>query len=296
MKGARAALLMAVLAASTSSIFIRAAQQNAPSLVIATYRLTLASLALLPWALARRRELRREFDRRSLLAVLAAGGCLALHFASWISSLELTDVTSSVVLVSTAPLFVALLSPRVLGEHISRPTIAGLVLALGGSGLIALGSSPAGSPDRWPAAAGLAGGLLALLGAVSAAAYMIIGRRVRQTVSLVGYLFALYASAAVVLGLATAAWRLPVIGYPAETYAWFVLLALIPQLIAHSTYNWALRYVSATFVSISLLGEPVGASLLALIFLGETPRGVTLAGALFILAGIALSGLRRPSG
>ncbi|MCJ7677351.1 MAG: DMT family transporter, partial [Anaerolineales bacterium] len=129
---------------------------------------------------------------------------------------------------------------------------------------------------------------------VTVAGYMMIGRRVRARMSLIPYITLTYGSAALVLlGMTTLA-RLPLTGFPAPAYGWFALLALVPQLLAHSTYNWALRYLPAAFVSISLLGEPVGSTVLALILLGETPSGLKLAGAGMILAGIVLA-TRRPA-
>jgi len=297
-----AAILLAVCGVSTASLFIRYAQAYAPSLSIATWRLTLATAVLVPIALLRHRSEIARVGRTELALIALSGTFLAVHFATWISSLAFTSVASSVVLVSIAPLFVALLSPLFLHERVSLPVAAGIGLAFLGTVVIAVGdacASPSGgfACPPWSellAGRALQGDLLALAGAVTVAGYMMIGRRVRARMSLIPYITLTYGSAALVLLGMTALARLPLTGFPAPAYGWFALLALVPQLLAHSTYNWALRYLPAAFVSISLLGEPVGSTVLALILLGETPSGLKLAGAAMILAGIVLA-TRRPA-
>jgi drug/metabolite transporter (DMT)-like permease len=294
------AMALSILAVSTASIFIRHAQEEAPSLVIATYRMTLASLALWPFALARSRATLRTLTKRQLTLALAAGVFLAAHFATWIASLEYTTVASSVVLVSLAPLFVALLSPFVLREPLSRWVWLGLGLSLAGSVIVGLSDAcewQAGlhCPPLSEFVGGKAflGNLLAVLGAVTVAGYFMIGRMLRHHLPLLPYISLAYGSAAIVLLAATLLSGHPLVGYPKHTYLWLILLALIPQLFAHSTYNWALRYLPAAIVTIALLGEPVGATLLAYILLGERPGRLMLVGAILILAGIAIASWRR---
>ncbi len=298
-----AAVLLAVCAASTASLFIRYAQAYAPSLSIAAWRMTIATAVLLPLALARHRADLAALGRRDLAVIGLSGALLAVHFATWISSLAYTSVASSVVLVSIAPLFVALLSPLFLRERITLQVALGIGLAFLGTLVIAANdacSSPTGvmSCPAWGELLGgdsLKGDLLALAGAAAIAGYMMIGRRLRARLELIPYITLSYGSAAVVLLLIVLVARQPLTGFPAPAYGWFLLLALIPQLVAHSTYNWALRYLPAAFVSISLLGEPLGSTALALILLGETPSGLKLAGAAMILAGIVVATRRRAS-
>jgi drug/metabolite transporter (DMT)-like permease len=292
-----AALALAVCAASTASLFIRYAQAYAPSLSIAAWRLSLATAVLIPvaWTRHRHEVLRISGMDRMLIAV--SGICLAIHFATWITSLAYTSVASSVVLVSIAPLFVALLSPLLLRERVSFPVAAGIVLAFAGTLVIAFqdACAAAGGGLACPAAEMLLSGqairgdLLALAGAATIAGYMMIGRRLRARLALIPYITLSYGGAAAALILLALLARQPLTGFAAPAYGWFVLLALIPQLIAHSTYNWALKWVPAAFVSISLLGEPVGSTALALLFLGETPSGLKLAGAALILMGLVLA-------
>jgi drug/metabolite transporter (DMT)-like permease len=297
-----AAVLLAVLAASTASLFIRYAQASAPSLSIATWRMVISTVVLIPLALLRHRSALARTSLRDLVLVGMAGALLAVHFATWISSLAHTAVASSVVLVSIAPLFVAVLSPLLLHEPIERTVARGIGLAFVGVLVIAANdvcSSPSGQLGcpAWNEFLGgeaLKGDLLALAGAAAVAGYMLIGRRVRARMALIPYITLTYGSAAVVLLALTAVAHEPLLGFPAQAYGWILLLALIPQLIAHSTYNWALKYLPAAFVSISLLGEPVGSTALAMVLLGETPSGLKLAGAALILVGIILA-TRRPS-
>jgi drug/metabolite transporter (DMT)-like permease len=292
------ALPVAVLSVSTAAIFIRYAQQEAPSLVIAAYRLTLAALLLAPIALTRYRDELRSLSRRRVGLALLSGIFLAFHFATWITSLEYTTVASSVVLVTTVPLWVALIAPFALREPITRSILIGMGLALVGGLVVGLNDACTWQatlvcPSLSEMVRGQAfwGDLLALAGAVMAALYLIIGRRLRERLSLVSYIFLVYGMAAIVLLVMTQFARQPLLGYQPTTYLWLLLLALIPQLFGHSTYNWSLRYVSTAVVSITLLGEPIGSTILAIILLREAPTPLKIFGAILILAGIYIASL-----
>jgi drug/metabolite transporter (DMT)-like permease len=283
-----------ILAVSAASIFIRYAQTNAPSLVIAAYRLSIATLLLAPFTLARRGGELKGLSRVDLALALLSGFFLALHFATWITSLEYTTVASSVVLVSTVPLWVALLAPFTIKESVTRLVLIGMLLALAGGVLVGLSDSCTFESgrmlcpglDEFIRGKAFFGDLLALIGALAAAGYLLIGRRLRASVSALTYVFVVYGMAALVLvGIMFVAGQSPV-GYPPITYLWFILLALVPQLIGHSSYNWALGYLSAAYVSIALLGEPIGSTILAYILLDETPSGLKIFGAILILIGI----------
>lgn len=290
-------LSVGVLAASTASIFIRYAQAGAPSLVIAAYRLSIATVILAPFIWLRHRQELLALGKRDFNLALLSGVFLALHFATWITSLEHTTVASSVALVSTVPIWVALLSPFTLKESLSRSLAAGMALALVGGLLIAMSDACTWSQARLlcPSLGELArgqallGDLLALAGAIMAAGYLLVGRRVRARVSLASYIFLVYGVAAVVLVGLVAAARQPLVGYPPQTAIWFLLLALFPQLVGHSATNWALRYLSAAYVSIAMLGEPIGSTILAAILLHETPSSLKVIGAILILVGIVFA-------
>lgn len=273
-------LAIGIVAVSFASIFIRLAE--APSLVIAASRLTIASLILAPVALVRGREDLRVLTRGDLQLALLSGLFLGLHFATWISSLEYTSVASSVVFVSTSPMFVGLASHFLLKERVSRPMFAGIAVSVLGGMIVGYGDFGLGASE-------LFGDFLALAGAVAVSGYLLVGRRLRPHLSLLSYIFMVYTTAAVFLIVLCLAMGHSFSGYPQQTYLMFVLLAAVPQIIGHSSYNWALKYLPATFVGVGTLGEPVGSSILAYFILRETPTLVKIGGGVLILAGIYVS-------
>jgi drug/metabolite transporter (DMT)-like permease len=297
-------LFLAILAVSTASIFIKFAQVEAASIVIGAYRLVISSLVLLPIVAIRFRNDIRKLGRKDLLLGAAAGIFLAVHFGSWITSLQYTSVVSSVVLVTTTPLWVALAAPWVLKEPLTRNVILGLALALMGTTVIGIGDASAGDgvglggeyADLLTGHA-LFGDFLALVGAWTAAGYVLIGRRLRPKMNLIPYVFVVYSFAAVALSIAVLVSGESAFGFSRETYFWLVLLAIVPQLIGHSTFNWALGFLPATFVAITLLGEPIGSSILAYLVLNERPGLLTVLGGIVILTGIGVASVqgKRPN-
>ena len=278
---------MGLVAVSTGSIFIRLAQ--APSLVVGMWRLVLAALLLTPWALpAGRREWRR-LDRGDVGRLALAGVALAIHFVTWISSLSYTTVASSVILVSTNPIFVGLAGHFLLGERFSRRTILAVAIAMMGTVIVSYGDWAFTGRALW-------GDLLALMGAVGASAYMLFGRAVRQKLSTMAYVWPCYAIAGMILLLLCVLTGRPLLGYDLRTMSFFVLLAVVPQIVGHSSFNWALAHFSPLFITLALLGEPVGATTLAFLILGEVPPASTLVGGTFVLLGIYLASReeRRP--
>jgi len=222
---------------------------------------------------------------------------LAIHFASWITSLEYTSVASSVVLVTTTPLWVSLLAPLFLGEKNSHLTVIGMIIALVGGVVIAVSDVCVWHPGGINCeeslidlgSKALLGDFLALLGAIAGACYLMIGRRLRSKVSLTPYVFLVYSASAIFLVIA----MLIIVGippvYPGKVYGWLLLLAVVPQLIGHSIFNWSLKYLPTGYVSVYLLGEPIGSSILAFFFLNEMPTAVKIIGAILILAGIGMA-------
>jgi drug/metabolite transporter (DMT)-like permease len=283
-------LLVGIIAVSASSIFIRNAQTAAPSLVIAAYRMTIASLVVVPVALWRHQNELRRLRATEWLLAAASGAFLAIHFAAWVTSLEYTSVTSSVVLDATSPMWVAIGSWLLLRERMTRPVILGLIVAVAGSLVIGLGDMTQGTSS-----APLLGNSLALVGALMVTGYWLIGRRVRGSLSLVPYVAIVYSMAAVVLLIMVAGARQPLTEYDTTTYVWLVLLALVPQLVGHSSFNWALARLPAVFVAVATLGEPIGATVLAYFLLSETPTTIRMFGAALVLAGIAVTMSRQPN-
>jgi len=270
-------LALGVVSVSFAAIFIRLA--DAPVLVIAAYRLMLASLIINPIACAHSRYELLHLIKAGLTLPLLSGVLLALHFVLWIASLSYTTVASSVVLVTANPVFVALASHFLFREKLSRQVIIGIAVCLAGAALIGYGDWTLGLKA-------LFGDLLALLGAIAVAGYYLIGRRLRQTTDTLSYASIVYSSAALVLLLSALALRYPLLGYSSTTYVMLVLLALIPQTVGHLSLNWSLRFVSATLVAIAVLGEPVGATVLALAILHEVPTLTQVLGGILILSGI----------
>lgn len=294
---------VAVLAASTAALFIRYAQVMAPSLVIAGYRLGIAAGLLWPIALLRHRVELRSFSRGKLRLACFSGLFLAAHFGTWVASLEYTTVASSLVLVSMAPLFVGLLAPVTLNEPLRRNVLLGLLIALFGTLVIGLGDTCAWEGglicpqlSDLLGAVSIRGDLLALLGALTVSGYMLIGRRLRPTVPLIPYITVTYSVAAVSLFAAAIVAGETLWGFPTQAYLFFLLLALVPQLIAHSTYNWTLRYLPVTVVSIMLLGEPVASSMLAYALLREQPSWLMVGGGITVLVGVGIASWRTARG
>jgi drug/metabolite transporter (DMT)-like permease len=280
------ARVLAVLAAgvvvlSTASILI--VLTRAPSIIVAAGRMGIAALVLTPFFWARPARRRLELSGLPWLPVAVSGVLLAAHFALWIESLGRTSVASSVVLVAMNPIFVAALSPLILHERVSWRMVVAVVLGLGGAVVIAgPGLGSAGTTS---------GNLLALGGAACAAGYLMAGRFVRPRLSLISYIYLIYGVAAVLLIAAALATGHRFTGHPWSAWLFILLAALGPQLLGHTSFNWALRYVSAPTVAMAVLGEPVGTTLLAWAVLGQRPSGFEVAGGLLICTGIYLAAL-----
>jgi drug/metabolite transporter (DMT)-like permease len=279
-------IALAVVSVSTSAIFI--SWSNSPFITIALYRLALASLILAPFALLDRSRIVWHLPRRDVLAMVGVGAILATHFTLWIGSLKLegvrVSVASSVILVTSHPLLVGLLSHFVLRERLNKWMALGIGLGFTGIVVIAIADSTAAS-------ASLIGDLLAFFGGVAAGLYLLAGRRFRQRIPLLAYAFVVYASATGVLFLYTLGLReslVPVGDVPRELLL-FLAMAVIPQIGGHTLYNWSLRWVPAPIVSLSLVGEPIGSSLLAWVLLSQVPAAAVAFGGSLALAGIYLS-------
>jgi len=277
---------VAVLAASTSAILIRLS--TAPESVMAFYRVTFTTLLLLPLARGARTEL-AGVARRDILAAVGAGLALAVHFATWFVSVNLTTVAASVTLVQTQPLFVAAGAALLLSERITRKTVGGILVAMAGvatmsaEGLLGMTNAPAP----------VVGNALAVAGAVAAAVYVLAGRSIRQRVSVVPYVLVVYAVSAVGLLAVALGQGAPLLGYPPREWVLFLGMALGPGILGHTLINWALEYVESSVVSVSLVGEPVASAVLAAVVLAEIPGGLTVGGGAVVIAGIVVTARSR---
>jgi drug/metabolite transporter (DMT)-like permease len=275
-----------LLAISFGAILARLAQgYGLPSLAIAALRLGLAAIIVTPIALWQSRRALAALTRRQALLTFGAGFFLALHFATWISSLAYTSVASSTALVTTNLLWVAIASFVVFGEKPARLTLVGTIIALSGSLLIFWSDSSTAAPGSNP----LLGNLLALVGSWCFSAYLLIGRRLRADMPLPAYVWLAYGMAALLLLIACGGAGVPLSGYGAPAYLVALGMALGPQLLGHTAYNWSLRHVSAVFVAVVTLGEPVGSAALAWLIFGESFAPVQALGFVLLLGGIYLA-------
>ncbi len=271
-----------VITVSAAAVLVRLAQAEVHSIVVAAWRLTLATLILAPVALIGFRREFESFTRDDWRNAFLSGLLLAVHFGTWISSLALTTVAASVMLVWTSPIFVGLGSHLLLGERLTRGMTVALVVVIMGSVIIGVGDLGEGTHR-------LLGDFLALMGAISGAGYFLIGRRLRRRLSLIAYVFPVYGTAALALMTVMLVSGLGPAPEQTQTWVWLVLMAIGPQILGHSSLNWALRYFSATFVSVATLGEPIGSTLLAWWLLGERPTPWAVAGGLLIIVGIVVA-------
>ena len=271
--------MIGVTATSFSAVLVRLA--DAPAFAIAFYRCAMAAAVLLPFALSRRGQELRSLSRTQVGLAVLAGAFLAAHFATWIPSLSYTSVAASSVLVTTQPLWVAVFG-RVVGERVSRRALVGIAVAFGGTLVISGGDLGGGGRA-------LAGDGLAIAGAICAAAYVLSGRNLRRDLSLVSYVAIVYTTAAALLALAMVGSRTHFAGYEPKVWLLFLAITAGPQLMGHTVFNYLLGHLEAGVVAVAIMAEPVGATLLALVILGETPPVAAVAGGGLILAGVYLA-------
>ncbi len=286
-----------VLSASTGAIFIRFAQNELVSpLVIAFYRMLFATILLLPWIILKYLTFFNQISKRDGFFLGLNGLFLALHFAAWITSIGLTSIASSVVLVSTTPIWVVLASRFLFHEKISLGVIIGMVISIIGGIIVSF------AENCLITNIGLAcsnftkesvdiplGNLLAVIGAIMAATYLLLGRNLRRSIPLVPYTFFVYGFAALFLLIFVVITEVRSISYiPGSAIVWLILLAIIPQTMGHTSFNFALGHLSSVYVSIALLGEPIASTILGIIIFDEIPNPIKVIGALLILVGLGL--------
>lgn len=273
-------LVIALGAVSHGAIFVRAA--DAHPFVIAAFRVGTASLVVVPLALFLRWSELASLSRRALGLSLGAGLFLALHFATWIASLDYTSIANSTVLVTLNPVWIAIVMAVATRRRPSQTVVISVGLAISGSAIIGWGSSGGNANS-------LLGDGLAILGGMCTAGYLMLGRLARQDgVSLLCYMAICYGFSAALLWMLVLVLALPVAGLSLATYQVMIAMGLISQVIGHGGYNWSLKLFNPGFIALCLLGEPILASIFGLIYFGEAIPLATIAGAPFILAGIYL--------
>lgn len=275
------ALVIGVVAVSTSAIFVKLA--SAPPAIIATYRLIFSVLLTLPFLLFTKGVFQeiRSLQWKQWGWGLLSGAFLASHFVLWFESLNYTSVASSTVLVTLQPLFAFIGGYFFFKERVSGIGILGGLLAIGGSFVIGWGDFQVGGKA-------LFGDILALLGALTVTAYWLIGQHIRRDVSMLTYTLLVYSTSSLFLLLYDGLMGYPLYGYPASDWGWFFCLALIPTLLGHTIFNWVIKWLNTSTISMSILGEPIGTAILAYFILGEIVTLPQYIGGAIILAGIYL--------
>ena len=281
-----ASVSIGIVAISFASIFIRFCD-DVPSIMIATYRLTLSSAILL--IIAKSKGIRlSSYKKRHIIMGILGGFFLSLHFSFWISSLKFTSVASSVVLVTTNPIFVGVFSYLLFKEKQPVELILGIILSFLGSVILAVGdSSFQGLTAQNPLF--LLGDILALLGAIMASGYLMVGSKLREEMDILPYISMVYTFSALFLLIASLSLGVSFTGYKQSSYFYMVLLAIVPQLIGHTAFNWVLKHLEASMVAVTILGEPIGASILAYIIFQETIQSCQSVGIILIFLAIIIA-------
>ena len=278
----RAVLILGfgLLAVSIASVFIKLCY--APALVIAAYRLTIASVFYIGFTGFKQGPFWGNLTKAQLKISLISGLFLTLHFATWITSLKYTSVASSVVLVQSSPIFVAVGSIIFLKEKPSFLLVIGIIVALVGTIIISVSDFALDQNS-------LTGNILAVGGAIGAAGYLLAGRKLRAEIDTFRYVTVVYTITAVLLILMAIINGDQLFNYSGKIYVLLFAIAIFPQIIGHTSINWSLEHFSATTVSIFILGEPIGASILALIILGEKLAIIKVIGGIIIICGVLLA-------
>lgn len=271
-------VLVGTFFTSLSSIFIRIS--NAPSLVISAYRMLFTILILfIPFVLKYRIEL-KNIKRQDFILCILSGIFLALHFATWITSINMTTIANSTILVSSSPIFVALANYVILKEKFTSNMFIGIAMSLLGTTIIALGTAGGLSSSM------MLGNFLAFMGAIFVAGYLVIGGIVRKNLNAGTYVFIVYTASTIVLFIICLLTDTPLYPYSLKEFLIFIALAFFCSILGHTVYNYLMKYVSATLISVSTLTEPIFASILALIIFKETPSMSTFIGGTIIISGV----------
>ena len=279
-RGQALALVFGVIVVSFAAPLIRLAE--APPLAVAFYRNLVAAAVLIPVALATRGAEIGRLRRRDLLPLAAAGVLLAVHFAVWIPSVRLTTVAASTVLVTTQPVWSAVLARIFLRERLARPAAIGIGVALAGAVLIS-------GADFALSTRAFVGDLLALGGAVAVAGHRIVGIGPRRRLSILPFVAVIYGVCAVSLFIVALASGTRMGGFSTGTWLAIAGLGLGPQLVGHTVFNFLLRDLDPTVIAVAIMGEPIGASILAVLLFGEVPPVGALAGGALLLVGIYIA-------
>ncbi|AIF42378.1 DMT family transporter [Virgibacillus sp. SK37] len=275
-----AAVVIGVLSVSTSAVLVKLADQ-APAAIIANYRLLFAVLLMAPIIIIKYKSEFRLISKKDWISSIFAGVFLAFHFILWFESLNYTSVASSVVLVTLQPIFAFLGTYFFFKERFSPGAVISMVIALFGSAIISWG-------DFKISGMALFGDILAVLGAITVTAYFLLGQRVRRNVSLMTYTFVVYGVSSLTLIIYNVLLQNSFSGYPVDHWWIFLALAIFPTFLGHTLFNWALKWLSTSTISMGIVFEPVGASILAFFILGEVITWAQFLGGTVVIFGLFL--------
>jgi len=277
-------LVLSISMVSSASIFILLVPDDVHSFVIVFWRTLYGAILMASIGLVRGdfKKLKTHVNSNNRYWLFAIGIALSLHFCTWFQSLKMTTVAASVVLVDSSPIFTAILSTLFLGEALRRRSWAGIVVASIGAIFLAWGDFGGSGPVA------LTGDLLALAGAVFLALYFIGGRRIAKGMPITVYTTIIYLVAAITTLAFCIPLNLNVLVFDPMIVALFLALAIFPTVLGHSVNNYLLTKVPAYVVSSAVLGEPIGAALLAALIFIEIPGSTTIIGFIVILVGVAL--------
>jgi drug/metabolite transporter (DMT)-like permease len=274
------AIVIGVISVSTSAVLVKLAG-NAPAAIIANYRLLLAVLLMAPIMILKYRHEFKLITKKDWLLSSLAGIFLAFHFILWFESLNYTSVASSVVLVTLQPIFAFLGTYLFFKERFSSGAVISMVIALLGSVIISWG-------DFQISGMALFGDILAFIGAIAITAYFLLGQNARKRVSLMTYTFVVYGVSSITLILYNLLLQNPFLGYPTKYWLIFLALAIIPTFFGHTLFNWALKWLSTSTISMAIVFEPIGASILAYFILGEKITWSQWLGGTIVIFGLFL--------
>lgn len=270
-------LIISIIAISFAAIFVK--WSHAPSTILSMYRMIFASVFIIPIAW-KKRDAFKQITKRDWLLLIFSGFFLAMHFALWFGSLKLTTVASSTVILALQPV-VALVGGFILyKERTSKSALVTMGIAIVGVMMIGWGDIGLGKEA-------IIGDILSFLCVIAVVCYLLIGQSIVRKISHWIYSFCVFTFAAIFLGIYNLVLEIDFVGYEAQEWGIFLLLAIFPT-IAHVIFNWLLNYINSTTISMSVLGEPVGATLLAVLLLGERLVGWQIIGGVFVLTGVFL--------
>ncbi|MCB4204674.1 DMT family transporter [Deferribacterales bacterium Es71-Z0220] len=279
-------LLSGVISISFAAIFVRFCD-DVPPLMIATYRLIFASIIIISVFKFKHYTI-HSITRKDFILSIISGTILSVHFYTWFTSIKLTSIASSVVLVTTSPIFVGILSFFLLKEKQNLNIIIGIALSIIGSIVLTMGDININDALNFDKNA-LIGDIFAIIGAIAAAIYMMIGSKVRENLDIIPYITITYTASALTLLLISLLSGQTFLGYKPSSYTFMFLLAVIPQLIGHTSLNWALKHLKSSMVAIVTLGEPIGAAVLGYLFFREGIDKYQFVGIILIFMAILIA-------